>query len=276
VINTDDTPVLVQNRSGKTCGKGYLWVYIADGSHAVFEFTDNHRRAGPLGILGSYAGYVQADAHSSYNALFEALPDGSPSPRIEVGCWAHTRRKFYDARLDDRRRCTEILGLIHRLYDVERKAKEAELDPDAIRALRQERSVPVLECIRERLEQWSIELLPKSPLAQAVHYARAQWTALTRYVEDGRLSPDNNISERMLRMAAVGRNNWIFFGSDAGGHRAAVIYSLVATCKLIGVDPFAYLRDAIATATACDPAFDHFEELTPTVWNARRIATAKS
>lgn len=269
-INTDDTPVLVQNLSGKTCGKGYLWVYIGDGAQVIFEFTATHSRAGPLGILGHYAGYVQADAHSSYDALFESSSDGTPSPRIEVGCWAHTRRKFYDARLDDRRRCTEMLALIRRLYDVEREATEAELGPDARLALRQEKSVPILDEVRSRLEPWSIELLPKSPVAQAVHYARAQWTALVRFLEDGRLPLDNNIAERMLRLAAVGRKNYMFFGSDAGGHRAAVIYSLVASCRLAGLDPFAYLRDVISIA--CEPAFDRFADLTPAAWQAAHPA----
>jgi transposase len=269
-INTDDTSVLVQNLSGKACGKGYLWVYIGDGVQVLFEFADNHSRAGPLGILGHYAGYVQADAHSSYNALFEPSPDGTPSPRIEVGCWAHTRRKFYDARLDDRRRCTEMLGLIGRLYNVEREAKETELEPDDRLDRRKEDSVPILDQIRSRLEQWSVELLPKNPVAQAVHYARGQWTALTRFLEDGCLPLDNNIAERMLRLAAVGRKNYMFFGSDAGGHRAAVIYSLVASCKLAGADPFAYLRDAITIA--CDSTFDRFADLTPAAWKAARQA----
>jgi transposase len=271
-INTDDTPVLVQNLAGEACGKGYLWVYIGDGAQVLFEFTTTHSRAGPLGILGHCAGYVQADAHSSYNALFEPQQDGGASPRIEVGCWAHTRRKFYDARLDDRRRCTEMLALIRRLYDVEREAKDAELKPDARLALRREKSGSILEEIRSRLEPWSIELLPKSPVAQAVHYARAQWTALTRFLEDGRLPLDNNIAERTLRLAAVGRKNYMFFGSDAGGHRAAVIYSLVASCKLISLDPFAYLRDVISIAS--DPAFDRFADLTPAAWKAARPAQA--
>jgi len=265
-INTDDTQVLVQNLSGKVCGKGYLWTYILDDTQVVFDFTDNHSRAGPLRMLGHYAGYVQADAHSSYNALFEPAKDGSASPRVEVGCWAHTRRKFYDARLDDRRRCTEMLALIRRLYDVEREAKKDELTPDKRLVLRKEKSVPILNEIQLRLEQWSIELLPKNPVAQAVHYTQAQWKALNRFLEDGRLPLDNNISERMLRLAAVGRKNYMFFGSDAGGHRAAVIYSLVASCKLISLDPFRYLRDAISTA--CDPAFDRFAELTPAAYKA--------
>lgn len=261
VINSDDTPVLVQDRAGRPCGKGYLWVYIGDARLVVFDFTESRSRAGPLKMLENYTGYVQADAYSGYNALFEP-----GSPRAEVGCWAHARRKFYDARLDDRRRCGEMLALVGRLYDVEREA--GELDADTRRALRQERSRPVLDSIREQLGQWSIELLPRSTVGQAVGYARAQWQPLTRYLEDGRLSIDNNISERSLRMAAVGRKNWLFFGSDAGGHRAAVIYSLVATCKLAGIDPFAYLRDAITAAS--DPAFTRFADLIPAKTLRRR------
>ncbi|MFQ5620103.1 MAG: IS66 family transposase [Rhodospirillales bacterium] len=266
LINTDDTPVVVQGPSGRPCGKGYLWVYIGDGRQAIFEFTQTRSRAGPLGFLGDYEGYVQADAYGGYDVLFKPLDDGGASPRVEVGCWAHARRKFYDARLDDRRRCTEMLALIGRLYEVERDAKE--LDPDARCALRRERSAPVLNEIEAKLQAWSIELLPKNPVAQAVGYARAQWKALTRYIDDGRLPIDNNIAERALRMAAVGRKNWLFFGSDAGGHRAAVIYSLVAGCKLSRIDPFAYLRDVIARV--CLPGFTRFAELTPAAWKAAR------
>ena len=297
VVNTDDTPVLVQNRVGKPSGRGYLWVYIGDGRQAVFDFTENRSRAGPMSFFGNYSGYVQADAYSGYQELFEDT-DREDRPRcIEVGCWAHARRKFYDARLDDRRRCTEMLGLVRQLYDVERQAKElikrrdvgvtapnapsdqVALSPSASeesaakirRQLRVERSAPVLAEIRERLEAWSVALLPKNPVAQAVAYARGRWAALNRYVADGRLSIDNNLSERTLRMAAVGRKNWMFFGSEAGGHRAAVIYSLTASCKLCGVDPFAYLRDVISQA--CDPTFERFAALTPLAWQASHQAS---
>ena len=280
LINTDDTPVLVQGLSGKPCGKGYLWVYIGNGQQAIFDFTDNRTRAGPLDILKDYEGYVQADAYGGYNVLFEPDKDGIPSPRTEVGCWAHARRKFYDSRLDDRRRCTEILSLIRQLYEVEGEAKQKEeqkgngVDADIRQSLRQERSVPILNEIEKKLQSWSVEVLPKNPVAQAIGYARNQWTALTRYVNDGRLSIDNNIAERALRMAAVGRKNWLFFGSDAGGHRAAIIYSLVASCKLCGIDPFVYLRDMINRT--CDPKFDRFANLTPNTWKAAHQAQSNS
>jgi hypothetical protein len=165
-----------------------------------------------------YRGYVQADAHSSYNGLFAPDSAGQASPRTEVGCWAHARRKFYDARLDDRPRCTTLLGLVQELYQVEAQAKD--LTPKARLALRQELSAPVVAKIKERLDLWSVELLPRNPVAQAVHYARAQWTALLRPWEDGRLSLDNNISERLLRMAAVGRSGRPGWSPTQAPHRS--------------------------------------------------------
>jgi len=130
--------------------------------------------------------------------------------------------------------------------------------------LRQKESRPILDAIEKRLEQWAGETLPKSPMGQAIGYARGQWQALTRYTEDGLLSIDNNLAERVLRMVAIGRKNWLFVGHDNGGRRAAVIYSLVASCKLCGIDPFAYLRD-ILTRISTHPA-SRIEELLPRNW----------
>jgi transposase len=151
------------------------------------------------------------------------------------------------------RHAHEMLALIGKLYDVERQAKENKLDAPAIKELRQEHSKPILDEIHTRLNDWSIELLPKSPIGQAVSYARAQWKALNRYIGDGDLEIDNNLSERTLRTVAIGRKNWLFAGSNEGAERAAVIYSLVASCKLHGIDPFAYLRyvlDRVSTHPA--------------------------
>jgi len=181
-----------------------------------------------------------------------------------VGCWAHTRRKFFDAQGSDPARATEMLARIGELYAVEHRAKEQNLDRQQIRALRQKESRPILDAIETRLEQWAGEVLPKSPMGQAIGYARGQWQALIRYTQDGLLSIDNNLAERTLRMVAIGRKNWLFVGHDNGGRRAAVIYSLVASCKLCGLDPFAYLRD-ILTRISTHPA-SRIEELLPGNW----------
>jgi transposase len=257
-LHTDDTPVPARNGSGKEIHKGFLWAYIDPANDVVFDYTPGHSREGPVRFLGDYAGYVQADAYQGYDAIF------AKGHATEVGCWAHTRRKFFDAQSSDPARSAEMLVRIGDLYAVEHRAKDESLDREQIKALRQKESRPILEEIEKRLEQWASEVLPKSPMGQAIGYARGQWQALTRYTEDGLLSIDNNLAERTLRMVAIGRKNWLFVGHDNGGRRAAVIYSLVASCKLCGIDPFAYLRDILARIST-HPA-NRIEELLPRNW----------
>jgi transposase len=255
VINTDDTPVPVLDGSRTQTRKGYLWTYIGDRYTVVFDYTATHSRDGPVAFLGDYGGYIQADAYKGYDAFF------GMGHATEVGCWAHTRRRFYDARTTDPQCAHEMLALIGKLYEVERQAKENQLDVSAIKELRQQQSRPVLDTIHARLNDWSIELLPKSPIGQAVSYARGQWETLNQYIGDGDLQIDNNLSERVLRTVAIGRKNWLFAGSDEGAKRAAVIYSLIATCKLCHLDPFAYLRDVLDRVST-HPA-SRIAELTP-------------
>ena len=257
-INTDDTPVPVLVKGRHQTRNGYLWVYIAPGGNVVFDYTPSRSRDGPAGFLGDYEGYLQADAYSGYDIVFE---DGRV---IEVGCWAHTRRRFYDARSTDNARCHEMLALIQRLYEVERLAKKDGLGLEAWHGLRQEKSKPIMETIKERLDAWSVEVLPKSPVGKAVAYALRQWEALTRFLDDARLDPDNNLAERTLRMVAIGRKNWMFAGSDAGGERAATIYSLIGGCKLRGIDPFGYLRDVLDRVSTHPRS--RIAELTPAGW----------
>jgi hypothetical protein len=279
---------------------GYLWVYVGDRSNAVFDYTPTHSRDGPLQFLAGYRGYLQADAYKGYDEVFRRAPlaaDGQPL-LIEVGCWAHGRRKFVDALTSDVRRANEMLALVSQLYAVERAAPNPLQVADALatqralalddptvqaartaaaeqrRQIRQQRCPVILAEIQRRLEAWSVEVLPKSPLGQAVAYARGQWTALTRYVDDGLLEPDNNRAERALRCVAVGRANWTFAGSDAGGQRAAIHYSLVASCKLCGVDPFAYLRDVLQRVSTHRQS--RIAELTPAAWKLARLRAAES
>ena len=234
-------------------------VAIDVNHHVVFDYTPNHCREGPVEFLGDYAGYLQADAYAGYDAVFEK------GYATEVGCWAHARRKFYDAQETDPVRGHALLALIGRLYEIERQAKAEKRDADGIQALRQECSRPILEQIQQRLETFSIEVLPKSPMGQAIGYARGQWQALNRYVQNGILGIDNNLSERTLRMVVLGRKNWLFAGHDNGGRRAAVIYSLVANCKLCHVDPFVYLQDVLDRVST-HPA-NRITELLPANWH---------
>ena len=191
-----------------------LWVYLGDAAHPfnVFDFTVNRKRDGPQQFLANYQGYLQADAFSGYDCIYAG------GQIIEVACWAHARRKFFDARSSSPAEASLILQMIRRLYKVEDQARP--MDDDARRALRQAEAVPILERLREELDRLSTRLLPKSALAQAVTYALNQWRALCRYTEDGRLTIDNNASERRVRDQAIGRKNWLFLGNDAAGPRA--------------------------------------------------------
>jgi hypothetical protein len=178
-------------------------VYIDTKNNVVFDYTPNRCREGPVEFLGNYSGYLQADAYAGYDAVF------AKGFATEVGCWAHARRKFYDAKDTDPARSHEILAWIGELYKIERQAKEEKRNPAEIQALRQECSKPILGEIQQRLETFSVEVLPKSPMGQAIGYARGQWQALNRYLEDGILSIDNNLAEQMLRMVVIGRKNWL-------------------------------------------------------------------
>ncbi len=215
VIWTDDTPVTVLGGEKGGSHKGRFWVYIgpAEFPYDVYDFTENRKRDGPAEFLANYAGYLQADAFSGYDGIFT----GSDGQIIEVACWAHARRKFYDARSSSPAEASLILEMIRRLYDVEDRARP--LDDDVRRGLRQAEAVPILDRLREELDRLSSRLLPKSALAQAVTYALNQWQSLCRYTQDGRLTIDNNVSERRLRDQAIGRKNWLFLGSDEAGPR---------------------------------------------------------
>ena len=262
LLQTDDTPIRVQTGERKT-KKGHIWAYLSpERGEVVYEFTLSRARDGPERFLTGFRGYMQADAYSGYDRIF------ARGEVTEVGCWAHARRKFYEALDTSPEEASAVLAGIRRLYAIEKKAKA--LEPKAVAELRREKSLPILEAIREYIDAEADRALPQSPLAQAITYARNQWAALTRYVEDGRLPIDNNAVERALRKIAVGRKNWLFAGSPAGGGRAATLYSLVESCRMQGIDPFAYLRDVLDRISTLPVS--RIAELTPRGWKAAVVA----
>ena len=182
---------------------------------------------------------------------------------------AHARRKHYEAQSSDLMRSTVMLAYIRLLYDVEREARDRKLVAQARRALRQEKSKPILDDIHAHLEREQPHVLPKSPEGEAIAYTLSNWKALIRYCEDGDLEIDNTGAERSLRSVAVGRKNWMFYGSDNGGRTAAVLSSLIATSKRLGVDPFAYLRDLFERISAHPKS--RLAELLPDQWKAVRV-----
>ena len=265
-VQTDDTPVGVLDPELPRTKTGRIWTYVGDPDHpyTVYDYTPNRSRDGPKAFLRDFGGFLQADAYSGYDHLYQD-PDRDIT---EVACWAHARRKFYEAQSSDLMRSMVVLAYTRLLYDVEHQAKEQELDSAGRLALRQEKSVPILTDIKVYLERQRSQVLPKTPIAQAIGYALGNWDALIRYCEDGDLEIDNNGAERSLRPIAVGRKNWLFFGSDNGGCTAAILTSFVATCKRLHIDPFVYLRDIFERISA-HPA-NRLHELLPDQWNATR------
>jgi transposase len=264
VIWTDDTPVPVLDETRSTTRRGSLWTYIGDRQHpyTVFDYTPDHKRLGPAQFLSGFRGYLQADAFSGYDAIYT----GSLGNVIEVACWAHTRRKFYEARTTDPARGHEALARIRQLYDIEDQAKH--LSDEERAAYRQQNAVPLLDAFREWLSREAAGVLPKSPMAQAINYATSNWDALIRYPQAGFLSIDNNVSERTLRAIGIGRKNWMFVGSDNGGATAAVLFGIIATCKRHAIDPFFYLREVFSRIG--EQPSERLAELLPDRWAARR------
>ena len=241
-----------------------MWVYLGDREHpyTVFDYTPNHSRDGPARFLAGYSGYLQADAYGGYDGIYL----GSAGRIVEVACWAHARRKFFDVRSSDPERGHAAIAWIRRLYDIEDAAK-AMSDEDRA-AHRQEQARPLLTAFGQWLQEQRLSALPKSPIGQATAYALSNWEALCRYTNAGFLAIDNNAAERAIRPIALGRKNWLHLGSDHGGHTAAVLFSFTATCRRHDLDPFAYLRDVFTRLPAL--ANDRLDELLPDRWQPVR------
>jgi transposase len=260
VMWTDDTHVTVLGGEQGSF-KGYFWTYIGDEQHpySVYDFTANRSRAGPRCFLAGYSGYLHADAYTGYDAMFLDVASGVS----EVACWAHARRKFFDAVPGYPRQAHQVLEWIRQLYDIEDRAHD--LSVEARHALRLTEASPILDRIEVYLAELARSVLPKSNLSKAVTYARNQWQALRRYTEDGRLTIDNNVSERTLRHQAVGRRNWLFLGNEAAGPRAAMLYTILAGAKRHRIEPWAYVRDLLLRLHADD---SRLEDMLPDRWAA--------
>jgi transposase len=271
-VQTDDTPVAVLDPELPRTRTGRIWTYVGDSLHpfTVYDYTPDRSRDGPDRFLEEFSGYLQADAYSGYDALYKDPKRGI----TEVACWAHCRRRFFEAQETDLMRSMVLLAYIRLLYEVERQARDLALDSAGRLALRREKSLPMLTDIEAYLRREQVQVLPKSPIGEAIGYALHHWQALLRYTQDGDLEIDNNGAERSLRGVAVGRKNWGFFGSDQGGHTAAVLTSFVTTCKRLHVDPFAYLRDVLDRISA--HPLNRLAELLPDQWKTDHITDPSS
>ena len=274
-LHSDDTTLPLLEKGRGTTKTARLWGYLGAGSRqapdgawvehppaVVFEFTESREALHPSRFLRDYRGYLQVDAYSGYEAIFKT------GRVIEVGCLAHSRRRFFEIAKTQKPPglAAEAIAWFAKLYEIESRIKgEA---PDQKLRVRQAESVPLLSDFKRWLDGHYRTLLPQGPLGQAFGYAIRQWQALTRYTENGILMPDNNLLERQMRPIAMGRKAYLFAASERGGEVAAMMYSLVATCKLNQIEPFAYLKDVLGRIRS--HRVDRLSELLPFNWSPAR------
>lgn len=265
-IQADETTIKVQEKNSKKkskkCHLGYLWPYT-DGDHIVFEYKSGRGKEGPIDFLGEFSGYLQTDGYTGYNKVVQ------DNGITHLMCWAHARRKFFDAKEYDKEVAELFLMKIGELYAVEKDAKKnAKTAEERFNIRRDKGSANILEEIKTLLDSNIGKVLPTSPIGKAIFYAKNHWKQLTVYVEDGRLEIDNNRIENKIRPVALGRKNWLFAGSQSGAERAAIFYSIFGTCKIHGINPFEYLKDILERVNT-HPA-SKIDELLPIEWEKLR------
>ena len=241
-LGADETPIRVMDEDKKgTTHRGFYWVYHnAEQKLVLFDYRPGRGREGPDDILKDFQGYLQTDGYSAYEDF-----DRRPGITL-LHCMAHARRKFHEALQNDQPRAEYALTLFRQLYAIERSIKDRALTGDAVVQLRQQEAVPILQT----LKTWMVDEYPelvvkKSSIAQAMNYFLPRYEKLCLYTKDARLNIDNNLVENAIRPVAVGRKNYLFAGSHEAAQRAAMVYSLLATCKLHNINPYYWLRDAL-------------------------------
>lgn len=267
-LHTDDTPVPMLDPGKGRTATARLWTYVVDdrasgatGPALVwYRFTLDRSGVHPQSELKSFCGLLQADGYAGYDRLYEG-------GRVrEVACWAHFRRKIFENHATSPTPLTtDLLERIAGLYRHEADIRGQ--PPDLRRQHRQQHSKPLIEDLRTTIDDALRRLSPKCAMAKALAYGRKRWAALTRFLDDGCAEIDNNIAERAIRSIAIGRKNWLFAGSKAGGERAAAIYSVIETAKLNGIEPQAYIADVIEKIASGWPS-SRWDELMPWNWTA--------
>lgn len=269
VMQLDDTPVMCQGGRGEKNFQAYLWTFVnPEVGGVVYRFTSGRASDLIAGELGDFEGTLVGDAYSGNRAAADKVA----GTIVLAGCWAHTTRKFRDAMCEAPGTAQLFRDDIKQLYEVEREADEAELDPEARLELRGRKSRTILAALLVRVRRLRDEYSDAGKMAGAIGYLMNQRKPLRRFLEDGRIPLDNNACERAIRPIAIGRRNWLFAGSLRGGRAAAVIYTLIECCRIEDIDMVSYLADVLVRV-ATHPA-SSVEELLPARWTATAAAAA--
>ena len=259
-LHADESPIKVLDKDKKgATHRGYYWVYHNSIDGLVwFDYQEGRGREGPVAVLKYFKGYLQTDGYAVYD-FFKEEKDITV-----LHCMAHARRMFFEAKDNDKSIAEYALEQIGLLYNIERKAKDQQLDAEQILKLRQTEGVPVLESLGKWMKETYLKVLPKSAIGKALGYSISRWRELMLYATDGKLNIDNNPVENQVRPVAIGRKNYLFAGSHEAAKRSAMLYSLMGTCKLHGINPFIWLRDVLQRI-ASHP-INKIEDLLPHNW----------
>jgi transposase len=262
-LMVDETTIKVLDPllKGKT-HQGYYWVYYDPlGEQVFFDYQKGRGRDGPNNLLKNFAGHLQTDGYKAYGDL------AARKCIISLGCWAHARRYFVEALDNGEKKASWVLECIQKLYEIERIARESDFSYEERYQLRQEKAPHIMKEIKAWLNIECLVVLPKSALGKAIQYILNQWDRLQVYLTDGRLEIDNNLVENAIRPVALGRKNYLFAGSHDSARRAAIVYSIVSTAKLQGIEPYFYLRDIISRIP--QHPFKHLDQLLPKNWKLK-------
>lgn len=263
-LHADESPIKVLDKTKKgQTHRGYFWVYHNSIDRMVlFDYQEGRGREGPVNMLKDFTGHLQTDGYAVYD-IFNEKQDV-----ILLHCMAHARRMFYEALQNDKARAEHALQQFGLLYDIERKAKVELLAPEDVLALRQGEALPILKRLEEWMKAQYLLVLPKSPIGKALGYSIQRWEQLMIYTGNGKLNIDNNPVENCIRPIAIGRKNYLFAGSHEAAQRSAMLYSLMGTCKLNGINPFIWLRDVLQRIT--NHPQENLQELLPNNWELKK------
>jgi transposase len=256
-LHADETPIKVidKDKKGET-HRGFYWVYQNSIDKIVFfDYQEGRGREGPMGILQNFTGYLQTDGYAAYDIF-----DKRPGITL-IHCMAHARRMFNEALDNDYDRAFHALCEIQKLYEIERISKEANLNFAEIKAVRSAKAAPILKGMWLWMQQQYVQVLPKSAIGKALAYSMERWHKLSLYITDGRLNIDNNPVENSIRPVALGRKNYLFAGSHEAAKRSGMLYSLLGTCKMHGIEPYGWLKDVLQHIA--DHPINRIHELLP-------------